>query len=96
VNFIADRATSKVRAPYGEAKYDRLARIKAQYDPDNVFHRTPTSGPRSPFSRRHDDERSFAPVGELGTNVAVGHERGNTGKVFVVVELAWVAIAIQR
>lgn len=35
LNFMADG--DRVRAGYGDAKYDRLVEIKRKYDPDNVF-----------------------------------------------------------
>ena len=37
VNFMMDEGQERVRATYRD-NYDRLARVKAQYDPDNVLH----------------------------------------------------------
>ncbi|HEV8697505.1 MAG TPA: FAD-binding oxidoreductase [Candidatus Limnocylindrales bacterium] len=37
VNFVGDEGEARVRAAYPDATWHRLARIKAQYDPDNVF-----------------------------------------------------------
>ncbi len=39
VNFEGDADVNHVRAAYGEQIYDRLARLKRQYDPANVFNR---------------------------------------------------------
>jgi FAD/FMN-containing dehydrogenase len=40
VNFLTDpEDTGRLRAAYGEETYDRLARVKAEWDPENVFHR---------------------------------------------------------
>jgi FAD/FMN-containing dehydrogenase len=39
VNFLdSDDDSSRVREAYGDQIYRRLAEVKANYDPDNVFH----------------------------------------------------------
>ena len=36
VNFMMDEGQARVKATY-RGNYDRLAQVKATYDPDNVF-----------------------------------------------------------
>lgn len=38
LNFIGDEGKDRIIAGYGQENYQRLARIKAQYDPQNLFH----------------------------------------------------------
>ena len=39
VNFMSEFDADRVAAAYGAEKWRRLARIKGEYDPDNLFHR---------------------------------------------------------
>ncbi len=39
VNALSDVDEERLRASYGPAKYERLATIKRNYDPENIFHR---------------------------------------------------------
>ena len=38
INSTVDYARDRVRGSYGAAMYEWPARIKAEYDPDNMFH----------------------------------------------------------
>jgi FAD/FMN-containing dehydrogenase len=52
INGAAEYSGDAVRGSYGAATYERLARIKAEYDPDNTFHLNasipPAAGPDRP------------------------------------------------
>jgi FAD/FMN-containing dehydrogenase len=37
LNFIGDEGADRVVAGFGRENYERLARVKARYDPDNIF-----------------------------------------------------------
>jgi FAD/FMN-containing dehydrogenase len=38
LNFVGDEGEDRIVAGYGRENYDRLAAVKADYDPDDVFH----------------------------------------------------------
>jgi FAD/FMN-containing dehydrogenase len=46
VNLMSEDDPDRVRSSYGQ-KYERLAQIKAAYDPDNIFHRNANIKPAS-------------------------------------------------
>lgn len=39
INHVSSTDEAQVRGVYGSATYERLAKLKAEYDPQNVFHR---------------------------------------------------------
>jgi FAD/FMN-containing dehydrogenase len=45
VNFLGDEGTERVRAAYPAATWDRLVRVKAEYDPTNLFRRNQNVAP---------------------------------------------------
>ncbi|MEO5791237.1 MAG: FAD-binding oxidoreductase [Gaiellaceae bacterium] len=45
LNFVGDEGEDRVRAAFGDA-YDRLAAVKADHDPENVFHGNQNIRPR--------------------------------------------------
>jgi len=44
-NFMGDEGQDRLVAGFGRENYDRLARVKAEYDPDNLFRLNPNVEP---------------------------------------------------
>lgn len=48
VNYVGNEGEDRIRAAYGPETYDRLATLKAKYDPDNVFRSNQNIEPAMP------------------------------------------------
>ena len=47
VNFVVDEGPERVRAAYPGGTYERLAAVKATYDPGNLFQRNQNIAPQA-------------------------------------------------
>ena len=66
VNFMMDESQERVRATYGP-NYERLAQIKAQYDPENFFHLNQNIQPAAwPDTKARRISRSLCGVARYG------------------------------
>ncbi|MDP9189786.1 MAG: BBE domain-containing protein, partial [Actinomycetota bacterium] len=48
LNFVGDEGEDRVIAGYGRENYERMAAVKSEFDPDNVFHLHHNVQPLSP------------------------------------------------
>ena len=51
VNFMGDAGDDRLRASYGDAKYERLVALKRRYDPENLFRRNQNIAPTGDATR---------------------------------------------
>jgi FAD/FMN-containing dehydrogenase len=66
LNFESETDERRVRASYGEEKFRRLAALKAEWDPDNVFRHNPNIPPTPagiPTSRKPTPAGAEEPIG---------------------------------
>jgi FAD/FMN-containing dehydrogenase len=62
VNFLQDEGPERIRAAYPGPTWDRLAAVKATYDPQNVFRRNQNVPPATPTGPIGQQTRRSRPV----------------------------------
>ncbi|HEX6506591.1 MAG TPA: FAD-binding oxidoreductase [Chloroflexota bacterium] len=56
VNFLSDEGEARIREAYGPETYERLAALKARYDPTNLFHLNQNVKPTDDSAEGYGDE----------------------------------------